>query len=51
MNGDNLMERVSVALSTSATDNNTPPDNEKDHGLVQIAVHILGQTALSFKMS
>lgn len=51
MNGVNLMERVLVALSTSAADNNTPPDCEKDHGLVQIAVHILGQTALSFKMS
>lgn len=51
MNGVNLMERVLVVLSTSAADNNTPPDNEKDHGLVQIAVHILGQTALSFKIS
>lgn len=51
MNGVNLMERVLVVLSTSAADNNTPPDNEKDHGLVQIAVHILGQTALHSKLA
>lgn len=51
MNGVNLMEGVLVVLSTSAADNNAPPDIEKDHGLVQIAVHILGQTALSFKIN